>query len=911
MRLPIIIGFGVCLVMAAISSIPGGFRIEDILRNFATYSLVVTGAILLLGSSGPKLIKELLSRSTGAGRVRPNRSKHNELGSGDMAGKEHLNQWLTPTDEDDTILAVDDIVGTGRIAAKDNKFYIPGEERNRHLLFIAKTGSGKTTKAILPILYSDCMSKHRSSIVIDSKPEMWEKLAGMTAELNPEKKIMLFNPLDTMRSLSWNIVSKVEDDTDAKLIANTLIMATDNPASKSDSPFFRNNALQLLNAIMVGLLNDNDEVLSIPRIHELMHSGKNSLCDWLEVHPAAIRNAKTFVELARSGSQNADTILSELGMRLAAWDLKAIRSTTFAEELDLQTIIDHPTLFILEFRESEMEMLRPMANVVVIEILRFLTKAAEKYPGHKLPRPVGLVIDEFASALGRLPDIHVKLNTLRSRNVSICAAIQSIAQVKANYDKDADSVLAGFSTKILMPMLDFQDAEWASKETGTMTVRFKVNNTGTNRRVVDPFAHNSRGSQEQVQQRAVLTPDEIGRPIDNCATFFMPNTPVFQGHLIPFYKDNTMVKAIGCGEKDFKVREAPIEYEEILPDKEVLIAEQQARAAAAAAGAAAGGAGGQAIGAIQPATKVVRKEPTAEEVQEQLNELKSKLGWEETTGVAKEWWEAFEAQNEDKTHLVVALGNEILKRDATITEFFLAYLYSNTDSIEGNLEYLEKMKAEDKAAKENNTSETEGNVSNFSTEVEDQTHLVEDTNAAETNTEYTFEESAEELAEAIGIDYNQETESTESETVTENEEELPLEIETEVTTNEAPVETLEVANNEAVADEITGDEVASAEVTSDEVTDKATDSEEIHQQEPTIKSKTDILEEALQSSTIKDYINVAASMLERNTLNPKSVNSIVELAKGELSQLVDSDEELTDKLISHLKTEMLGVYLNS
>ncbi|MDD2943864.1 MAG: type IV secretory system conjugative DNA transfer family protein, partial [bacterium] len=386
-----------------------------------------------------------------SGNRRPKRSYQNELGSGDLAPKKLIKPWLTPKDELDTPLYVTGVRGGDGIACRDGQLYIPNEERNRHVLIIAKTGSGKTTRFILPVLYADCISRQRSTVVIDSKPEMWEKLAGLTQKYNPEKNIMLFNPLDTMRSLSWNILSKVHDDTDAKLIANTVIMATDNPSSKGDSPFFRNNALQLLTAMMLGCLNDPNDRLSMPRVHELIHSGKEPLCAWLEAHPAALRISRTFIELARSGSQNADTVLSELGMRLSAWDLHNIRATTFSEELDLEKLVSEPTLLIVELRESEIEMLRPIANVIVIEILRFLTKRAESCPGHKLPRPVGFVIDEFASALGRLPDIHVKLNTLRSRNVSIVAAIQSIAQIKANYDKDADSVLSGFSTKILMP----------------------------------------------------------------------------------------------------------------------------------------------------------------------------------------------------------------------------------------------------------------------------------------------------------------------------------------------------------------------------------------------------------------------------------------------------------------------------
>jgi len=188
---------------------------------------------------------------------RPERSDSNELGSGDLANTQQISPWTKPSgDEGDTSLEVTDLRGSDGVSFKQAQLVMPREERNRHVLVIAKTGSGKTTKLILPVLYNDCLCKVRSTIVIDSKPEMWPKLANFTRKHNPDKNVMLFNPLDTARSLSWNILGKIENDTDAKLIANTVIMATDQPSAKSDSPFFRNNALSILNAVMVGLLHD-------------------------------------------------------------------------------------------------------------------------------------------------------------------------------------------------------------------------------------------------------------------------------------------------------------------------------------------------------------------------------------------------------------------------------------------------------------------------------------------------------------------------------------------------------------------------------------------------------------------------------------------------------------------------------
>lgn len=628
--------------------------------------------------------------------ARPERSKTNELGSADLADRDQILKWTKERTEKHehtppyTKLNVYDLKGCEGIALKKGHLMIPQGERNRHMLMIAKTGGGKTSKFILPILYDDVLCPLRSTIVLDSKPEMWQKLANLARKYNPEKELFLFNPLDTARSLSWNILSKIENDTDAKLIANTIIMATDQPQAKSDSPFFRNNALAILNAIMVGLLNDDNEKISMPRIHELVQSGMKELCNWLEAHPHALRTSKTFVELARSGSQNADTIMSEMSMRLAAWDLKAIRSTTWENELDLETLIEKPTLFVVELRESELEMLRPMANVIVVEILRFLTKRAEACPGHKLPRPVGLVIDEFASALGRLPDIHVKLNTLRSRNVSITGAIQSIAQVKANYGDDADSVLAGFSSKFFLPPLDLQDSEWASKETGQMTIRFKVDTGGSNRKKIEFFASQNEGYQEQVQQRAVLTADEIGRPPDKITTFFLPETPPFQGHIEFYFKIPEINDRIKESEDapELRLRESPIEIEEELP---------QAGGGQQGAGAAPGAVGANGL----PPGITDTKGWSEEQLRTKLEEVKKNLDWENTTGSARKWWEAFENENRHRVALILRLAEELGNRKATITEFFLAYVYSNTDNIQANLCYLDytRLKKEEERKK--------------------------------------------------------------------------------------------------------------------------------------------------------------------------------------------------------------------
>ena len=89
-----------------------------------------------------------------------------------------------------------------------------------------------------------------------------------------------------------------------------------------------------------------------------------------------------------------------------------------------------------------------------------------------------------------------------------------------------------------------------------------------------------------------------------------------------------------------------------------------------------------------------------EEVRNALEEIKTEnLDWDNTTGSARKWWEAFENENKDRPALVFRLAEELRSRKASITDFFLSYVYSNTDNIQANLHYLDYKRLKDESEK--------------------------------------------------------------------------------------------------------------------------------------------------------------------------------------------------------------------
>jgi cellulose biosynthesis protein BcsQ len=95
-----------------------------------------------------------------------------------------------------------------------------------------------------------------------------------------------------------------------------------------------------------------------------------------------------------------------------------------------------------------------------------------------------------------------------------------------------------------------------------------------------------------------------------------------------------------------------------------------------------------------------------EDVVRRLDQL---IGYKESSGSARKWWDTFKAENQLRLRAVAELQREIFRRKATITEFFLAYVYSNTDNIQANLHYLDytRLKKEEEKRKREKIAKTE------------------------------------------------------------------------------------------------------------------------------------------------------------------------------------------------------------
>lgn len=132
-------------------------------------------------------------------------------------------------------------------------------------------------------------------------------------------------------------------------------------------------------------------------------------------------------------------------------------------------------------------------------------KSTAKQGKIQMPIPIRCLLDEFVN-IGEIPNFNKMLATMRSYWISCTIVIQSIALIKAKYEKDWEAVIGNCDTVIFLGSQENSTCEYISKMLGDATIR--SGNTS--------ISHSKSGGSESIGhfKRALLQPAEVKR-LDN------------------------------------------------------------------------------------------------------------------------------------------------------------------------------------------------------------------------------------------------------------------------------------------------------------------------------------------------------------------------------------------------------------
>jgi len=402
---------------------------------------------------------------------------------------------------------------------------LPWEECLRHTLVTGKTGSGKTMRFMLRSIFAAIRNVDMSLVVIDAQRSEEERIIRYAQHVRGENaRIIRLNWLDPVQSTHyWNCLDGITRRADAYDLASSLTGSMGQHIG-GDSLYFRHQATQLLSALFRAMAKDGNASLGEAR--RLLDAGSFEMRTLAERTDVA--ELKRFSTELDAGNRNTETSVAEASNHLIALCDERVIQTTSSSELKFELLAEEPTVLILSLDEEAVDRLRPLTNAFLHRLMAWIISAG-RAAGGPLPRPLGIFIDEFASAVGRLPDFERRAHTLRKRNAAIFAAIQSSDQIGAEYREAASSVMAAFNHRILIPPVAEQDASVASSLTGMIQA--------------DNVTVNSTGSALNIAplHRPLLLPQEIASPardeeLGPRITFLFADTPPFQGWLKAAYE---------------------------------------------------------------------------------------------------------------------------------------------------------------------------------------------------------------------------------------------------------------------------------------------------------------------------------------------------------------------------------------
>ena len=385
--------------------------------------------------------------------------------------------------------------------------------RNLNTLVIGGTGAGKTRFFAKPNL----MNGNCSYVVLDPKGE----LLATTGRLLSEKfgyEVKVLDLINMNRSHCYNPFVYLRNDNDIQRLVTNLFKNTTPKGSQSQDPFWDQAASMLLLALIFYLHYEAPpEEQNFPMVMEMIRAGEvreedegfkstlDILFDRLEMRNPEHIALKYYKSYHSGSGKTLKSIQITLISRLEKFNLESLAGITQTDELELWNLGEKKTAIFAVIPDNDSSF-NFIVGMLYTQMFQQLYYQADIVHGGRLPVHVHFLMDEFANVA--LPDEFDKLlSTMRSREISVSIIIQNLAQLKALFEKQWESIVGNCDEFLYLGGNEQSTHEYVSKLLGKETI--DMNTYGQSR-----GRNGSYSTNWQLTGRELLTPDEV-RMLDN------------------------------------------------------------------------------------------------------------------------------------------------------------------------------------------------------------------------------------------------------------------------------------------------------------------------------------------------------------------------------------------------------------
>lgn len=334
----------------------------------------------------------------------------------------------------------------------------PRNARNRNVLVVGGSGSGKTRFFIKPNIMQCTKTKGTSLVVTDPKGTLVVECGKMLVAAGYELRIL--NTINFRKSMHYNPFAYIRSETDILKLVTTLIANTKGEGKGGDD--FWVKAETLLYVALIGYIHYElpEEKQNFSTLIDLLNKMQvreddedfqnevDELFEKLAQKKPEHFAVRQYLKYKMASGKTAKSILVSCGARLAVFDIEELREITAYDELHLDTIGDKRTALFLIMSDTDASF-NFLISMAYSQLFNLLCEKADDVYGGRLPVHVRCLIDEFAN-IGQIPNFEKLVATIRSREISACIVLQAQSQLKAIYKDNADTIVGNCDTLLFL-----------------------------------------------------------------------------------------------------------------------------------------------------------------------------------------------------------------------------------------------------------------------------------------------------------------------------------------------------------------------------------------------------------------------------------------------------------------------------
>ena len=384
--------------------------------------------------------------------------------------------------------------------------------RNLNTLVCGGSGAGKTRFYCKPNL----MQANTSFVILDPKGEIVRDVGKLLEAKGYEIKVL--DLISMEKSHCYNPFVYLRSDNDLQRLVTNLFKSTTPKGSQSNDPFWDTAASMLLLALVFYLHYEAPEdEQNFAMVMEMLRAG--AIEDEEEPRPSPLDNlfseleyenpehiALKYYHSYHSGSaKTLKSIQITLAARLEKFNLESLAALTTTDELELEALGEKKTALFALIPDNDTSF-NFLVSLLYTQLFQQLFYSADHIHGGSLPIPVHFLMDEFANV--SLPDDFDKiLSVMRSRSVSVSIILQNLAQLKALFEKQWESIVGNCDEFLYLGGNEQSTHKYVSELLGKSTIDTNTYGKSSGR-------SGNYSTNYQISGRELLTPDEV-RMLDN------------------------------------------------------------------------------------------------------------------------------------------------------------------------------------------------------------------------------------------------------------------------------------------------------------------------------------------------------------------------------------------------------------